>query len=113
VPPPAGSIPRGDAGRRAALAGPGPAATPALLARGAARYAIFCAPCHGQAGQGDGPAVAHGLPRPAPIAGLEAARSMAALAENLAGSHPAEDRIAPEDRWAIARFVAAMPRGGG
>ena len=55
LPPPAGSVARGDAAQRAALASPGPAVDEALLAHGAARYAIYCAPCHGPRGAGDGP----------------------------------------------------------
>lgn len=110
APPPPGSVPRGEPARRAALAGPGPEVTPALLARGAERYGIFCAPCHGPAGMGDGAVVARGFPRPAPIAGWMAERSMTALSDPAAGSHPFDDRIAPGDRWAIARFVASLPR---
>jgi hypothetical protein len=33
---------------------------------------------------------------------------MAAIATNLAGAHPFDDRIAPRDRWAIARFVEGL-----
>ncbi|MGG5811260.1 c-type cytochrome [Falsiroseomonas sp. CW058] len=105
APPPAGSVARGEGARRAALAPPGPAVDAALLARGAERYAISCTPCHGARGAGDGAVVARGFPRPPPIARAEASRSMAAIATNLAGAHPFEDRIAPRDRWAIARFV--------
>ncbi|HEV7264980.1 MAG TPA: c-type cytochrome [Falsiroseomonas sp.] len=107
VPPPEGAVPRGDAARRAALAWPGPDADAALLARGAERYAIFCTPCHGSGGAGNGAAVARGFPRPPPLPG-EPARSMAAIATNLAGAHPFDDRIPPRDRWAIARHVERL-----
>lgn len=106
--PPRGSVARGDGARHAALAAPGPEATPATLARGAERYAISCTPCHGPRGAGDGPVVARGFPRPPSIAGAEAARSLHAIATNLAGAHPFDDRIAPADRWAIARFVERL-----
>ena len=106
--PPPGAVAQGEAARRAALAPPGPPVDAALLRRGAARYAIFCAPCHGPGGEGDGPVVARGFPRPASIAGTPAGRSMAAMATNLAGAHPFEDRIAPADRWAIAHFVGRL-----
>jgi mono/diheme cytochrome c family protein len=110
APPPAGSVARGEEARQAALAAPGPPVDAALLARGADRYAISCTPCHGPRGEGDGAVVARGFPRPPSIAGAAAARSMAAIAGNLAFAHPFEDRIAPRDRWAIARFVEALPR---
>jgi mono/diheme cytochrome c family protein len=109
APPPAGSVARGEGARRAALAPPGPAVDAALLAHGADRYAIYCTPCHGARGAGDGPVVARGFPRPPPIAGAEAARSMAAIAANLGGAHPFDDRMPPADRWAIARFVERLP----
>jgi mono/diheme cytochrome c family protein len=83
----------------------------ALLARGAERYAISCTPCHGPRGAGDGPVVARGFPPPPVIAGAEAGRSMAAIATNLAGAHPFDDRILPRDRWAIARFVERLDHG--
>jgi mono/diheme cytochrome c family protein len=110
APAPAGSVARGEGARLAALAPPGPAVDPALLARGEDRYAISCTPCHGPRGAGDGPVVARGFPPPPPIAGADPARSMAAIAGNLAGAHPFDDRIAPRDRWAIARFVERLPR---
>jgi mono/diheme cytochrome c family protein len=109
APPPPGSVAQGEGARTAALAPPGPPVDAALIARGAERHAIFCAPCHGARGQGDGPVVARGFPRPPGIAGAAADRSMAAIATNLAGAHPFDDRIAPRDRWAIARFVEGLP----
>jgi mono/diheme cytochrome c family protein len=110
APAPDGSVARGEGARLAALAPPGPPVDASLLGRGAERYAISCTPCHGPRGAGDGPVVARGFPRPPVIAGAEAARSMAAIATNLAGAHPFDDRIAPHDRWAIARFVEQLPR---
>ncbi|MBX9753084.1 MAG: c-type cytochrome [Roseococcus sp.] len=107
VPPPEGSIPRGEAARRAALAPPGPAVDAALLAEGAERYAIFCLPCHGPSGLGNGVVVARGHP-PIPPLPAEPARSMAVIAENFAGAHPLADRLDARQRWAIARHVALL-----
>jgi mono/diheme cytochrome c family protein len=107
VPPPEGAIPRGEAARRAALAAPGPAVDAALLAEGAGRYAIFCLPCHGSAGRGDGVVVARGHP-PIPPLPADPTRSMAAIAENRAGAHPMADRLDARQRWAIARHVATL-----
>jgi mono/diheme cytochrome c family protein len=107
---PAGSVARGQGALRAALAPPGPPVDEALLARGADRYAISCTPCHGARGAGDGPVVARGYPRPPGIAGAEAVRSVEVISTNYARAHPFDDRIAPRDRWAIARFVESLPR---
>jgi mono/diheme cytochrome c family protein len=107
VPPPAGAVPRGAAARLAALAPPGPPVDAVLLRLGAERYAIWCTPCHGPAGRGDGPVVARGFPRPPPLP-ADAGRAMAAIAGNLAGAHPFQGRIPPHQQWAIARHVAAL-----
>jgi mono/diheme cytochrome c family protein len=109
LPAPPGSVARGEPALRAALAPPGPAVDDALLARGADRYAISCTPCHGTRGAGDGPVVARGFPRPPGIAGADAGRSVEVMGSNHAGAHPFDDRIAPHDRWAIARFVEQLP----
>jgi mono/diheme cytochrome c family protein len=79
----------------------------ALLRLGAERYAIWCTPCHGPAGGGDGPVVARGFPRPPPLP-ADAGRAMAVVAENLAEAHPFADRIPPRERWAIARHIEAL-----
>ncbi|NKC32854.1 c-type cytochrome [Falsiroseomonas selenitidurans] len=105
APPPPGAVAQGTLARQAALAPPGPPVTQALLARGADRYAIFCTPCHGPAGAGDGAVVVRGFPAPPPLPAA-AGRSMAAMASG--GPHPFADRLPPADRWAIARFVERL-----
>lgn len=112
VPAPPGSVARGEPALRAALAPPGPAVDAALLARGADRHAIFCTPCHGAAGTGDGAVVARGYPRPPAIAGAAPLRSVEVMTTNFARAHPFDDRITPADRWAIARHVERLPRPG-
>lgn len=105
---PDGTVAQGAATRRAALAPPGPPVDAALLAEGAEGFRVFCAPCHGAAGAGDGVVVQRGHP-PIPPLPRDAARAMAALANNLAGAHPAEGRLDPRERWAIARHVERLP----
>ena len=41
-----------------------PPASPALLARGRERFDIYCSPCHGLDGKGDGIVAARGFPHP-------------------------------------------------
>jgi len=82
----------------------------ALLAEGAGRYGIYCTPCHGPSGKGDGVVVSRGHPPIAPLP-PDPARSMAAIAENRLGAHPLSDRLSPRQRWAVARHVEALMRG--
>lgn len=112
APPPEGSVAQGELARLAALAPPGPPADPELLRLGAERYGIYCTPCHGPTGAGDGPVTARGFPAPPPLP-PDTGAVMAAIAENLAGSHPFDDRIPPRERWAVARHVEALRGGAG
>lgn len=115
VPP--GALPRGSLAYRAALAPPGPAPTPALLARGSDRYAVFCVACHGRDGSGNGPAVRHGMPRPPPFADPAGGRrEPASIAEvtTLGRGRMASyaDRLPPADRWAVAHYVVSLGAHG-
>jgi mono/diheme cytochrome c family protein len=113
--PPAGSVPRGSAAEARALAA-GAEATPELLSRGREAYAIFCAACHGARGQGDGPVVARGYPRPPPIgrSGAPAAARVVAIVTDGQGVMRPMDSIVPiADRWAIAHHLRALAVEGG
>ena len=57
---------------------PAAAIDAALLARGRERFGIYCAPCHGLAGDGDGIIVAHGFPRAALLSHRPACRGAGA-----------------------------------
>jgi len=89
-----------------------------LLARGEDRYNIYCAPCHGEQGRGDGPAnrrIADGFAQapanfhddqyqPAPVGyfykvGTEGFGVMKGYASQIPD---------PEDRWAIAAWVRVL-----
>jgi putative copper resistance protein D len=85
------------------------------IVRGGAHYAEHCAPCHGPAGAGDGPAGA-GLPRPP--ADLRSGHTGQHTAGDLywwvsrgipRGGMPAfGDRLAEEDRWDVINFVRTL-----
>jgi mono/diheme cytochrome c family protein len=82
----------------------------ATLARGRERYAIYCAPCHGASGAGDGPVVQRGFPAPPSLAlaRLREApdRHLFDVVTNGYGVMlPYADRVDAVDRWAI---VAAL-----
>jgi mono/diheme cytochrome c family protein len=110
--PPDGTVAREDAAWRAA-AQTRPPMTPALLARGQARYRIACVQCHGEAGDGDGVVVSRGFPRPpaftsAQVRALSSAQIVDVIAHGYGVMYPHADRVAPADRWAIAAYVQAL-----
>ena len=111
-PLPRGVVAQGDVGRAAAAKDP-PPVTVALLTRGRERFGIFCAPCHGLAGEGDGVIVQHGFPAP-PSYHID--RLLAAPAQHfydvMTNGYGAmfsyADRVPPRDRWAIAAYIRAL-----
>jgi mono/diheme cytochrome c family protein len=111
-PLPAGVVAQGDV-ERAATAKRPPAVDAALLARGRERFGIFCAPCHGLAGDGDGIIVAHGFPRPPSyfadrLAAAPAQHFYDVMTNGYGVMFSYADRIDPHDRWAIAAYVRAL-----
>ena len=62
-PIPANTVAQGDLAREAAAKNP-PEVTLALLSRGQQRFDMFCTPCHGLSGYGDGMIVQRGFPHP-------------------------------------------------
>ncbi len=111
-PLPAHVVAQGDVAREEA-AKTAPPATPELLARGKERFEIYCSPCHGLAGDGDGIVVRRGFPAPPSYHG---ARLLAAPASHFfdvitrgyGAMYPYADRIDPHDRWAIVAYIRAL-----
>jgi len=92
-----------------------PPMTLALVQRGRERFGIFCAPCHGQAGDGNGIVAQRGFPHPPDYT---EARLVSApdryLFDVISHGHGAmysyADRMPPKDRWAIAAYIRALQR---
>jgi mono/diheme cytochrome c family protein len=88
-------------------------ATATLLARGQQRYDIFCTPCHGETGAGDGMIVLRGFPRPPD---LVSDRLLHASAQHIYDTitngkgemYSYAARVPPADRWAIAAYIRAL-----
>lgn len=87
-----------------------------LLSRGEARFGIYCAPCHGGAGRGDGPVTRRGggmMPAPA---NLHLARLRPeplgyfyqVISNGKGKMRPYKAQIPVEDRWAIAAWVRTL-----
>ena len=84
-----------------------------LLERGQQRFRIFCAPCHGLLGDGDGMVVRRGYPPP-PTYHNERLRAVPVshffvVATDGFGRMPDYGRqVSTDDRWAIAAYVRAL-----
>lgn len=97
----------------AAAAKAPPAVTAELLARGQQRFGIFCAPCHGLAGDGDGVIVAHGFPAPPSyhidrLLAAPARHFYDVMTKGYGVMYAYADRVDPHDRWAIAAYIRAL-----
>ena len=111
-PLPEGTVARGDLARDNATSVP-PVVTPGLLARGRERYEIFCTPCHGPTGRGDGIVVKRGFPVPPPfdLARLRQAPArhlFDVISDGYGVMYPFASRVPPGDRWAIVAYVRAL-----
>jgi mono/diheme cytochrome c family protein len=92
-----------------------PPVTMAMLERGRERYAIYCTPCHGAQGRGDGAIVSRGFPRPRSfsdpaLATMEPQHVVEAVTRGFGVMYDLADKVAPQDRWAIAAYVRALQR---
>ena len=83
------------------------------LAHGRERFDIFCAPCHGRVGDGNGFIPSRGLRRP-PSYHIERLRKVPVgyffdVMTNGFGIMPDyASQIPPRDRWAIAAYIRAL-----
>jgi mono/diheme cytochrome c family protein len=111
-PLPVGVVARGDLARDAAAANP-PEVTPALLARGQERFNIYCAPCHGPAGDGDGMIPRRGFPHPpsyhtARLRAAPAPYIFDVITKGYGVMYGYAARVEPADRWAIIAYIRAL-----
>ncbi|MCE7981253.1 MAG: cytochrome c [Caldilinea sp. CFX5] len=87
--------------------------TVAVLERGQERYNIFCAPCHGLVGDGQGIVTDYGMPVPTsfhdPALRDETTGYYFIVITNGTRVMPSyASRIRPEDRWAIIAYIRAL-----
>jgi len=87
--------------------------TPDLLRRGHERFEIFCAPCHGRTGGGDGMVVQRGFKAP-PSYHTDRLRAMPVgylfdVAANGFGAMAGyAAQVPPADRWAIVAYIRVL-----
>jgi len=88
-----------------------------LMARGKERYTIYCAPCHGGVGDGNGITKQYGMGA-TPTYHDDRLRQMAEGEIFNTITHgspnknmqPYADKILPQDRWAVILYVRALQR---
>ncbi len=85
----------------------------ALIRRGQERFNIFCTPCHGQLGEGDGMIVRRGFRRPPTyhsdrLRGVPIGHFFDVITNGFATMPDYAEMIPVRDRWAIAVYVRAL-----
>ena len=87
--------------------------TKELLVRGQERYNIFCSPCHGRTGSGNGIVVQRGY-RPPPSYHIDRLRQAAighffdVVTKGFGVMPDYAEQVSPADRWAIAAYIRAL-----
>jgi len=90
----------------------------ALLERGRERFDIFCSPCHGLLGNGEGVVVQRGFPKPPDLAAARLREApdrhfIEVISHGYGQMYSYASRIPPADRWAIVAYVRALQRSQG
>jgi mono/diheme cytochrome c family protein len=84
-----------------------------LLERGQDRYKIFCTPCHGLQGNGEGMIAMRGMKHP-PSYHIERLRQAPngyfydVMSNGFGAMYSYSERITPADRWAIVAYIRAL-----
>jgi mono/diheme cytochrome c family protein len=89
--------------------------TRAVLDRGQERFTIYCSPCHGSTGYGDGMIVQRGFPAPpsyhiARLVKAPVGHFFDVMTHGYGLMYSYADRVSPADRWAIAAYIRVLQR---
>jgi hypothetical protein len=84
-----------------------------VLERGQQRYLIYCTPCHGQTGRGDGMVVRRGYRKPttfhdARLRGEPVGYFYDVITNGFGAMPDYQAQVGVRDRWAIAAFVKTL-----
>jgi mono/diheme cytochrome c family protein len=87
--------------------------TPALLERGRTQYQVFCSPCHGRTGRGDGMIVQRGFKAPSSyhvdrLRQVPIGHFYDVITVGFGAMSDYSAQVAPQDRWAIAAYVRTL-----
>ena len=84
-----------------------------VLARGRERYDIYCSPCHGRTGAGDGMVVQRGFRRPVSyhderLRQAPVGHFVDVMVNGFGAMTDFADRLDARDRWAVAAYIRAL-----
>jgi mono/diheme cytochrome c family protein len=87
--------------------------TAAVLERGRERFTIYCAPCHGQTGRGDGMVIRRGYRQAASfhsdrLRGEPLGHFFDVMTRGFGAMPDYASQIPPQDRWKIAAYVRVL-----
>ena len=87
--------------------------TPDLLQRGRERFEVFCSPCHGRTGGGDGMVVQRGFKTPPSyhtdrLRGLPVGYLYDVATNGFGAMSGYAAQVPPADRWAIVAYVRVL-----
>jgi mono/diheme cytochrome c family protein len=87
--------------------------TKEIVERGRERYNVFCSPCHGFSGEGDGMIVQRGFRHPPSLHDdrlrtAPAGHYFDVITNGLGVMYPYGYRVPPRDRWAIIAYIRAL-----
>ena len=85
----------------------------ALLLRGQDRYDVYCSPCHGRTGDGNGMVVQRGFKQPTSyhtdrLRAQPVGYFYDVITNGFGAMQDYSAQVAPRDRWAIAAYVRAL-----
>ncbi len=108
--PVVGTVPRDEPNRPVAQP---TVITAALVERGHVQFDIFCTPCHGLTGAGDGMIVQRGFPHPPPFTDDKLMKAKAqhfydVITDGKGAMFSYADRVSSADRWAVAAYIRAL-----
>ena len=86
-----------------------------VMARGQERFNVFCSPCHGQTGQGNGMVVQRGFRAPpsyheARLRAAPAGYFFDVMTHGFGAMSDYASQVSVSDRWAIAAYIRALQR---
>jgi len=90
--------------------------SPKDLARGQERFKIYCTPCHGQVGDGDGIVISRGYPIKPPsfysqkVRAFEDGYIYSVINEGVRNMPPYAPQIPLNDRWKIVAYVRNLQK---